>query len=122
MVLYQDYNIKGNDISGSPLPIYDGEKCADECLKTIGCKGFTMAPSGAYRGCWIKSSKEFLKNGFNISDFQIRPGIWFFRKRSYCHIKSLFGSSPKLKPDVSKVTPRFLKVVKDKNRQKSFDF
>ena len=59
MVLYQDYNIKANNIGGQPRPIYDAEKCADECRKTVGCHGFTMAPSGPYRGCWIKSSKEF---------------------------------------------------------------
>ena len=61
MVIYKDINIKGNNIGGKQRPIYDGEECADECLKTAGCKGFTMAKYGAYRGCWIKASKEFQK-------------------------------------------------------------
>ena len=60
MVIYKDIAIQLNNIGGI-LPVYDEEECADECLKNNDCKGFTLSKYGAYRGCWIKYSKEFLK-------------------------------------------------------------
>ena len=44
MILFNNINIRQNNIGGL-RPIYDREKCAEECFKTQNCKAFTWVPS-----------------------------------------------------------------------------
>lgn len=48
MLIYEDINIKSNDIDRHD--ILDAEECAQKCLEVDGCVGFTLNPSGGYAG------------------------------------------------------------------------
>ena len=65
MVIYENIAIQADNLGGKKL-IYDKEGCAEECLKHNDCKAFTLSKYGAYRGCFLKYSNEFLKRSSNI--------------------------------------------------------
>ena len=42
MIFYDGYNIDAEGLS--PVPIEDYQECAQECIKTLNCRGFTWEP------------------------------------------------------------------------------
>ena len=65
MIFYDGYNI---DVKGlSPYDISDVQECAQECIKTLNCRGFTWEPPNL---CHLKQ-----KIGYNNVQKSSQTGL-----------------------------------------------
>lgn len=52
---FENTDIKGNDLSETPLVVSSVVSCCHECLSSQDCNLFTFTPDG---NCWLKSSEQ----------------------------------------------------------------